>query len=93
MIVEPAPLESLIKLIKSVRARSMIISRFELRLSSNVVIFTVALQGPTRSTVSSAAAKTEVSTWSILEVITISPTDFPLSLFISTSTRPIRPLF
>ena len=93
VIVEPALLESLIKSINNVRARSIITSRLELRLSSKVVTFTVALQGPTRSTVSSAAAKTDVSTWSILEEITISPVDLPLSLLISTSTRPIRPLF
>ena len=71
----------------------MITSRLVARLSSNAVTFTVALQGPTLSTVSNAAAKTDVSTWSILEEITISPVDLPLSLFISTSTRPIRPLF
>ena len=71
----------------------MIISRFEVLLSSKAVTFTVALQGPTLSTVSKAAAKTEVSTWSILDEISISPLDLPLSLLMSTSTRPILPLF
>src|SRR5438309_249455 len=78
---------------RSERARSMILFRFVTRVSSTLSTLIVALHGPTRSIVSRAAAKIEVSTWSSEEGIRIVPSLRPFLLCTSTSIRPMRPLF
>src|SRR5213594_4421439 len=75
------------------RARSMILFRFVTRVSSTLSTLIVALHGPTRSIVSSAAARIEVSTWSSEDGIRIVPSLRPFLLWTSTSIRPMRPLF
>src|SRR5437870_600662 len=75
------------------RARSMILFRFVTRVSSTLSTLIVALHGPTRSIVSRAAARIEVSTWSSEDGIRIVPSLRPFLLWTSTSIRPMRPLF
>src|SRR3989442_13643897 len=75
------------------RARSMILFRFVTRVSSTLSTLIVALHGPTRSIVSRAAARIEVSTWSSEDGIRVVPSVRPFLLWTSTSIRPMRPLF
>src|SRR6266545_636513 len=79
--------------LSSDRARSMILLRFVTRTSSTLSTRIEALHGPTRSIVSSAAAKIDVSTWSSEDGMRIVPSLRPFLLCTSTSMRPMRPLF
>src|SRR3990170_766876 len=63
---------------RSCFARSTILFRFVTRTSSTFSTLIVALHGPTRSIVSSAAAMIDVSTWSRLDGIYTRPAPRPL---------------
>ena len=73
-------------------ARSMTVSRLTLCIFSILATLIVALHGPIRSIVSSAAPTTAVDTWSRLLGSRISPDTLPLLDLRSTSTWPIRPV-
>src|SRR2546428_553043 len=90
---EPEVFESSTMVARRARARSMILFRFVTRTSSTFSTLIVALHGPTRSIVSRAAAKMDVSTWSNEDGIRIRPSLRPFLLCTSTSMRPMRPPF
>src|SRR2546426_7475116 len=90
---EPEVFESSTMDARRARARSMILFLFVTRTSSTFSTLIVALHGPTRSIVSRAAAKMDVSTWSSEDGIRIRPSLRPFLLCTSTSMRPMRPPF
>src|SRR5438132_479846 len=90
---EPEVFESSTMDARRARARSMILFRFVTRTSSTFSTLIVALHGPTRSIVSRAAAKMDVSTWSSEDGMRIKPSLRPFLLCTSTSMRPMRPPF
>ena len=82
-----------IRFLSSSFALSIMRTLLDIRTSSIFSTPKDALQGPTLSMVSRAAASIAVSTWSRLEGMMTLPLDLPFFESTFTSIRPILPLF